>query len=80
MSERKSITMQGSKGYRVETVVTVKPDGSDPQMYFRVTDPHGWDVPLNPWNPRHSKAITTLEELKFVIAREGEDYASLEEI
>lgn len=74
----KSITMVSSGGYRVQTVHTVEPDGSNDQ-YFRVTGPYGFDIPLNPWDPRHSPEIRTIEQLTAVLAREGEDLATLEE-
>lgn len=76
----KTITMVTAGGYKVETVRTVDPSGNNPVLCYRVTHPNGIVVPLNPWNPRHSPKIRTIEQLIEVLEREGEDFTTLEEI
>lgn len=61
-------------GYTVEkiTVTTASRLGDLRSDSWRVTDPHGYDVPLDPWDPQHSPPIRTDGQLAAVLAREGQ--------
>lgn len=65
--------MRTAGGYLVQVVHT------DRGQHYRVTRPNGLNVPLNPWDPQHSPEITTWEQLAEVLARVGEDPATLEQ-
>jgi hypothetical protein len=75
LADYRSLTMITAGGYKVQTVSTV-----DKGRLFKVTGPHGFEVTLNPYNPRHSPPIRTMDELIKVLEREGEDWTTLEEI
>jgi SPP1 gp7 family putative phage head morphogenesis protein len=68
------LKMTTSGGYTVEVVST-----EDKGQYFSVTDPHGFKVPLEPWNPQSHAEIRTTDQLQQVLTREGQDYATLSE-
>lgn len=73
-SAPKPVIMVTAGGYKVQTVSTV-----DRGQYFLVTGPTGLEVPLDPWQPRNSPEIRTVGQLKEVLQRAGEDFATLHE-
>jgi len=53
---------------------------ADRGQFFRVTTPDGYNVPLDPWNPHGKAEIRTVGQLSAVLARQGEDMATLKEV
>ena len=53
---------------------------ADRGQFFQVTTPNGYTVPLDPWNPQGKAEIRTTGQLAAVLARQGEDLATLEEV
>jgi hypothetical protein len=81
-----AVTMVTAGGFKVRTESTAPvwdpriKVSVRPAQVFLVTDPSGVNVPLDPWNPQHSPEIRTLAQLKQVLRREGEDFATLREV
>lgn len=70
-----SVRYRTSGGYTVTTVST-----ADRGAWYAVTGPHGFQVVLDQWDPPHSRPIRSTAELFAVLAREGQDPATLREI
>ena len=74
----RSSARRSSARQAADTVTVVHT--ADRGQFFQVTTPNGYNVPLDPWNPHGKAEIRTPAQLAAVLARQGEDMATLEQV